>query len=166
MLSCVRSRTDSGKILTDTRVSAQRRPKKLKIAITMTTAPTSQMMLFMISLLLPGKARASGGERGPTSLCRLICSRHQIVIRLREINHQARLMFRRASHDHRAPASSPRQHCRDRFRPNPSAPSRGDRTTGTRRRNPAPILDGSRVLMGVGPREAFGTHPNHARNQT
>ena len=53
-----------------------RRPKKLNIAITMTTAPTSQMMLFIIVLLLPWEARASGGERGPTSLCRLIFSRH------------------------------------------------------------------------------------------
>lgn len=165
MLSCVRSRTDSGKILTDTRVSAQRRPKKLKIAITMTTAPTSQMMLFMISLLLPGEARDSGGERGPTSLCRLICSRHQIVIRLREINHQARLMFRRASHDHRR-----RHHHHDStvvtgfvltHRHHPVVIERRVPTQGS-----GPILDGSRVLMGVGPREAFGTHPNHARNQT
>lgn len=46
-----------------------RRPKKLNIAITMTTAPTSQMILFMIVLLLPGEARASGGVCGPTSLC-------------------------------------------------------------------------------------------------
>ena len=40
------------------------RPKKLNIAITMTTAPTSQMILFMISLLLLGETRTSGGDAG------------------------------------------------------------------------------------------------------
>lgn len=55
MPSCVRSRTVSGKHPDWYARPPQRRPKKLKIAITMTTAPTSQMILFIISLLLPGK---------------------------------------------------------------------------------------------------------------
>lgn len=36
-----------------------RRPRKLNIAITITTAPMSQMILFIISLLSPGEARSS-----------------------------------------------------------------------------------------------------------
>lgn len=49
-----------------------RRPKKLKIAKTTTTAPTSQMILFMISLLLLSKVRAWQRRSFGTTLLRVL----------------------------------------------------------------------------------------------
>ena len=55
-------------------------PKKLNIAITMTTAPTSQMILFMTYLLVAWETRASDGGCWSTCLCRLILSRHRATV--------------------------------------------------------------------------------------